>query len=48
MNASSLGSSECRGSTQLSTVLDSLSPYLYPFTIEYSILVGRDLILLCK
>ncbi|XP_034246845.1 proton channel OtopLc-like [Thrips palmi] len=39
MNASSLGSSECRGSTQLSTVLDSLSPYLYPFTIEYSILV---------
>ncbi|XP_052132309.1 uncharacterized protein LOC127751976 [Frankliniella occidentalis] len=39
MNASSLGSSECRASTQLSTVLDSLSPYLYPFTIEYSILV---------
>lgn len=31
----------CRGPTQLSEVFESFSPYLYPFTIEYSILVGK-------
>ncbi|XP_054287534.1 proton channel OtopLc-like [Macrosteles quadrilineatus] len=30
---------KCRGPTQLSEVFESFSPYLYPFTIEYSILV---------
>jgi hypothetical protein len=31
----------CRGARKLSDNFESFSPYLYPFTIEYSILVGE-------
>ncbi|XP_046395456.1 proton channel OtopLc-like [Ischnura elegans] len=39
LNSSTYFSHNCRGTTHLSTIFDNISPYLYPFTIEYSILV---------
>ncbi|XP_046679079.1 LOW QUALITY PROTEIN: proton channel OtopLc-like [Homalodisca vitripennis] len=39
LNVTSINGLSCRGPTQLSEVFESFSPYLYPFTIEYSILV---------
>lgn len=29
--------------TELNIIYESFSPYLYPFTIEYSILIGKDI-----
>ncbi|XP_071452896.1 proton channel OtopLc-like [Hetaerina americana] len=39
LNSSTYLSNNCRGTSHLSTIFDNFSPYLYPFTIEYSILV---------
>lgn len=36
----------CKGQDELSEVFDKFSPYLYPFTIEYSILVGKILFII--
>ncbi|KAG8222680.1 hypothetical protein J437_LFUL015877 [Ladona fulva] len=39
LNGSSYTSDYCHGSSHLATIFENFSPYLYPFTIEYSILV---------
>jgi hypothetical protein len=41
LNDTSFLHDHCRGARKLSDNFESFSPYLYPFTIEYSILVGE-------
>nr|CAD7573079.1 unnamed protein product [Timema californicum] len=41
LNESLIVSHYCYGPPQMAIIRDNFSPYLYPFTIEYSIIVGR-------
>lgn len=40
-NTVRLFTSTCEGDEGLSLIYQNYSPYLYPFTVEYSILVGK-------
>lgn len=42
-NTVRLFTSICEGEEGLSVIYQNYSPYLYPFTVEYSILVGKCL-----
>ncbi|VVC94847.1 unnamed protein product [Leptidea sinapis] len=39
LNTSSLRNDDCRGSLIIITIVENLSPYLYPFGIEFNILI---------
>lgn len=40
-DVSGLYNEECVGSTTVMGVIESFSPYLYPFSVEFNILIGK-------
>lgn len=38
---SDLYNEHCQGSGAISSVFESVSPYLYPFSVEFNILIGK-------
>lgn len=42
MDIRDLYNEKCKGPATITSIIENLSPYLYPFGVEFNILIGKD------